>query len=298
MTDRDKTTIVVLSLFLAAAIVALTIVTVMYCLKRYNRAGRLLSTMDTTRAEDSLKIGSTLTEDTASQDIAVKQATPHKVILSMTTSPERIDKIHRLLQTIHPAMYDKIELNLPVRYKRTGKTYDIPSALATFPKLEIVRIEEDLGPVTKVLPTLMRHRDAIVISMDDDIAYSTHNIASMLDALRHYDYNCVVARSWFKKSLSNMNLPAKPDIVVRPTDKNVDIVEGYGLVAYCAWLVDAQLIESFSKLCKQCFTSDDLTISFALALHKVPRIAIDVDKASPDVTALSYGFASDALHKN
>lgn len=186
MADRDKTTILVLSLFLAAAIVALTIVTVMYCLRRYNRAGRLMSTMDTTRAEDSLKMGSTLTEETASDDIAIKNATPYKVILSMTTSPDRIDKIHRLLQTIHPEMYDKIELNLPRVYKRTGKTYTIPTALSSFPKLEIVRIEQDMGPVTKVLPALMRHKEAIVISMDDDIAYSTHNIASMLEALRHY----------------------------------------------------------------------------------------------------------------
>lgn len=86
--------------------------------------------------------------------------------------------------------------------------------------------------------------------------------------------------------------------MTRPTDKSVDIVEGYGLVGYCSWLVDTKSIEAFSQLCKQCFTSDDLTISFALAVHQVPRIAIDVDKASPDVTALSYGFASDALHKN
>jgi hypothetical protein len=83
---------------------------------------------------------------------------------------------------------------------------------------------------------------------------------------------------------------------LRPGDKLGDIVEGYALVGYPSWLVDAKAALDFSKLSKPCFQSDDLTISYALAVRGVPRINIHGDRDPPYLTALSYGLGGDALH--
>jgi len=194
-------------------------------------------------------------------------------------------------------MYEEIHLNIPQKYKRTGETYDIPVSLKSFPKLKIFQQQTDFGPVMKLLPTLLRlQHKAIVITLDDDIAYSTHDLALILEALAHYKYEAVAARGTFNHSSIDPILKQHRPVALRQGDKLRDIAEGYALVGYPSWLADAKAILDFSQLTKQCFQSDDLVISYALALHSVPRINIHANKDPPHLTALSYGLGSDALH--
>jgi hypothetical protein len=71
----------------------------------------------------------------------------------------------------------------------------VPPSLSHFPKLHIFSQPIDDGPVMKLLPTVKRLREkAIVVTLDDDTAYSTSDLAKILDALAHYKYEAVVAR--------------------------------------------------------------------------------------------------------
>lgn len=56
-------------------------------------------------------------------------------------------------------------------------------------------------------------------------------------------------------------------------------------------------MKEFSQVSKPCFQSDDLTISYSLALHNVPRIRIKQPDILPINFALTMGFQGDALHK-
>jgi len=106
----------------------------------------------------------------------------------------------------------------------------------------------------KLVPTLERTRQkAIVITLDDDTAYSTHDVALILDALSHYKYEAVVARSTFDDQVDDPVLKQHKAVALSPGDRLGDIVEGYALVGYPNWLVDHESILSFSRLSKQCF---------------------------------------------
>lgn len=99
--------------------------------------------------------------------------------LSLTTIPERL---------IHPWFYNnlknlmnlngnyKVILNVPETFKGTGEKYIIPQNVLDLQKgnLIINRIQEDYGPITKLLGTLMNNNisdDACIMICDDDIPY-------------------------------------------------------------------------------------------------------------------------------
>ena len=52
----------------------------------------------------------------------------------------------------------------------------------------------------------------------------------------------------------------------------MQVLEGYGSVAYPVELVPWKMLLEFSKLSSNCFKSDDLVISFGLAVMQVPII--------------------------
>jgi len=99
--------------------------------------------------------------------------------LSLTTIPERL---------IHPWFYNnlknlmnlngnyKVILNIPETFKGTGEKYIIPQNVLDLQKdnLIINRVQEDYGPITKLLGTLMNNNipdDACIMICDDDIPY-------------------------------------------------------------------------------------------------------------------------------
>ena len=119
-------------------------------------------------------------QDLVQQMIQWRQAHPDKkVYISLTTSPSRIKNVHKVLLHIHPGLYDAIEVHLPKQYKPTGETYGACPMLESIPKLKIIRHEVDLGPITKMIHAIKNHKaeDAIVISIDDDIALSSSRVA-------------------------------------------------------------------------------------------------------------------------
>lgn len=102
-----------------------------------------------------------------------------KIYLSLTTIPERL---------IHPWFYNnlknlmnlngnyKVILNIPETFKATGEKYIIPQNVLDLQNdnLIINKINEDYGPITKLLGTLMNDNipdDSCILICDDDIPY-------------------------------------------------------------------------------------------------------------------------------
>lgn len=94
------------------------------------------------------------------------------LVISLTTIPGRAHILPELLgsllsQTLQP---DRIELNLPIEYKMrrfgAAERKQIPSDFDVFEC-------EDLGPATKILPTLKRYEgtDQSIVYCDDDRVY-------------------------------------------------------------------------------------------------------------------------------
>ncbi len=66
------------------------------------------------------------------------------------------------------------------------------------------------------------------------------------------------------------------------------------MVAYPSWLVDDEMLLQFASSCRECFSSDDMTISLVLDARHVPRIELEYERGL--FPFLSYGLNGDALH--
>jgi hypothetical protein len=106
------------------------------------------------------------------------RARPGRAIAAFTTLPDRIHNlgptIRSLLEQSRPP--DEIVLAVPRFSLRQQRPYVIPEYLKQFPRLRILRCEQDWGPATKFIPViqeeLAQHRDRTVIMVvDDDRVY-------------------------------------------------------------------------------------------------------------------------------
>ncbi len=108
----------------------------------------------------------------------VKTPDNRKVVISLTTIPDRIDKIKPALVSLldQSRRVDEICINVPHKTLK-GKKYKIPSWLKKLDNIKVRRVEKDWGPSTKLLPTLVReNHDTIIIVTDDDVIYGSKTI--------------------------------------------------------------------------------------------------------------------------
>lgn len=112
---------------------------------------------------------------------------PFRVVVSLTTSPDRLVFVPIVLNQLDLTLVDEIALNLPRKFGRKQQTYDsIPSTIETFPKLRIYWHDVDDGPIMKILPTVERERahdpNTVCIALDDDMCYPRSLIRSLVSA--------------------------------------------------------------------------------------------------------------------
>lgn len=221
----------------------------------------------------------------------------HPVFVSLTTSPDRIDKVSHVLDTLDLTHVDRVFLVLPHRFGRTGTPYRIPRELRDHPKVEIIRIDPDLGPISKMLPAIERAASidpkAIVISVDDDIGYPRGMIPEMIYQM---------ARS--RRTVVAGSVPTIDRFGIEPArwkfrrDREGRIVEGWAGIAYRAGDVDAALLRRLSALDKHTFASDDLVISYGLAATRVKKRAVQNENFDRrHVRHFPHGMGPDALHR-
>lgn len=105
---------------------------------------------------------------------AEREGNTERIVVSLTTIPERIHKITYTIKSIlkQTRRVDEVALNLPLKTLK-GKEYTIPDILYRLPRLKIYRIDKDFGPSTKLLPTLQREgENTRIIVVDDDVVYN------------------------------------------------------------------------------------------------------------------------------
>src|SRR5580700_4297514 len=103
-----------------------------------------------------------------------------RILASMTTIPSRIDRIRPALESVigQTAAIENIEVNVPYVCARTNQSYVMPTWLERMDRVKVFRTD-DYGPITKVAPTLLRHKDeqhTYIWSVDDDIAYPSNQL--------------------------------------------------------------------------------------------------------------------------
>lgn len=232
----------------------------------------------------------------------------HKAYISLTTSPLRIKKIHEMLESLDLSHIEKVYINLPYRFGRDNSLYRIPDQLLKNPKVKILRISNDYGPITKMIPSnaVAKKHDpgSLVISVDDDIAYPKGMVNELIFQSIHHEHAVVSSSGGdFPDGNLNWDLPRFPKRAnfevpyQREQSGYVDFVEGYGAIIYRSGDIDVNFLKALSNYTKTCFVSDDLVISFALAIENIPRMNVWNKYFNRDALhPLSYGLQGDALH--
>jgi len=137
-----------------------------------------------------------------------------KIVITLTTVPERLkfepeDGFKLCLKSLCEQNYQgyEVHLNLPYVYGVTKEEYVIPEWLVQYQEqyqhLKIFRME-DMGPPTKVVPTIQREsKDTLLIVVDDDLVYHPDMVLEhvkyqnqLSDAVVLYDGRSLVPAKW------------------------------------------------------------------------------------------------------
>ena len=230
----------------------------------------------------------------------------NKVYVSLTTSPSRIERVATTLKSLNLDLIDTIFVSLPEKF-RDKETYTIPDALRNSPKVRIMQGGSDLGPIMKLLPTVLEVRrlgqpDAIVITIDDDVGYSADVLGQLL---KHAVlYNAPAGGKGMNIDFWDIRSELWPERLVRSPAcysgydvTYCDALEGYGAVAYPVRLIDVDLLKSLTLTSKACKTADDIVISYGLAKRGVPKILVGKLPFFGSIMPFDHGFGEDALHR-
>lgn len=209
----------------------------------------------------------------------------YKVVASLTTSPSRLKLLEPVIISILAQEYEpwQVEINLPQKYKNKEE-YEIPDFLLPredgtykYPNVKIFRQETDIGPATKIIPTVLRYLkdpDVYIASFDDDHKYADKIISTLLKGVKLYGPDKTYA-------IGGMDMYVGAKMTLDGTNIHstgpVDVLEGVYGVLYNPRLFEEDVEEYFNKIIKskECLTSDDLTISNYLAMKKVPIIRLN-----------------------
>jgi len=209
----------------------------------------------------------------------------NEILISLSTSPKRINNIGPLLetlsnQTIKP---NKIILNLPYLFKRTNSTFNTIPDFITNNNLIYINWCNDIGPATKIIPTvkLAKSPNSILISVDDDIEYKNTMVEILLNYSNKYPDAVITGESFMRLSNDKKIITA-------------ELVEGYSSVLYKKkHLVDLseEIIKNYPIYCK---LADDYIISNYLRKKNILIIVVNTEKPYDNIY-VSYGNNEDAL---
>jgi hypothetical protein len=197
-----------------------------------------------------------------------------KFLVSLTTTPYRINLIEPVIlnlvnQTIKA---DKIILNVPEIFYRSGEIYIIPDFLSKYP-IVINKISKDYGPATKLVGSLEyminnNYNPDYVIILDDDIKYPINLIEYYKNHEVQDSIRCITS--------FNMN----NDEIINSFNKNCGICEAFASICIKTDIIKNDFIDYINNLIinDDCKLSDDILINNYFYMNSYKVNCIDIDK--------------------
>lgn len=238
-----------------------------------------------------------------------KSTETHEIVFSFTTLPSRIKNIKPTIaslldQKIRP---DKIILNIPKFSKREKRPYLIPDFLKQCPYILINEIEEDMGPATKLLPTLnlLKETDTLIVIGDDDEVYPKQLFANYLNNQSNFKDSTMTLVGWNAPEDNNHShkkikygaigsIPNNAIEVRTPTQ--VDCVQGASTYAVRTSFFSDKLFD-YTRAPKQAFFVDDIWISGNMARDATKIFVIPASFRYARMKVPSHLVFSETLHR-
>ena len=202
------------------------------------------------------------------------------IVISLTTLSERVDRIQPTLYSLldQSVLPKKIIVWVPKYSLREQKNISVED-LPSIPLVEFRVVEHDLGPITKLIPSLLEYKadpNQQIICLDDDIIYSKKLIeAYVIESQRNPDAALAVIGYDIPASLKDKN---RFDTKVYGTDiqnlVEVDVITGYGSFMIKPSFFDPNFLQEQRP--EEAYYTDDLCISGHLAQKKVKKYIFPV----------------------
>lgn len=199
------------------------------------------------------------------------------IVISLTTIPSRVDtSLFFALENLKKMNADKIYIHVPKWSKREQKSYNfnnIKNYISSKDNIIINNIDEDYGPITKLIPLLDLEKDPnlLILLVDDDCVHHTSAIDHLLNYkhLPAYGYTSriPVFSSTKKNYIDNLQL-----IKYVQNEYIVPFIETSGLAVYkrsCFPETSKEFIEWTNTLPKDCFYVDDMVIGAWLSKNNI-----------------------------
>ncbi|MFA6408731.1 MAG: hypothetical protein WCW01_00930 [Gammaproteobacteria bacterium] len=210
-----------------------------------------------------------------------------KVIISFTTTPERIQYLDVMLKSLlsQSKRVDYIHLCLPKLY-RDQEPYTIPPHLLQSDFLKIIRSEKDFGPATKLIPTLQMHDlppDTKIVIVDDDQVYPRRHI----ERLNHWSNlypesalgmaGCLIPPNQNPSQMLTVNSDSKDTHRISASICK-DLTKSTILFGYAGYIVRPSFFDEsfydYSIAPKAAYFEDDVWVSGSLAKRGIKRYVI------------------------
>ena len=204
-----------------------------------------------------------------------------KIIVTLTTIPSRLSDrdgdmgIKACLKSLQNQNYDDFEIhfNIPNINKLTNEEYIIPDWIKDYDKIKIFRTD-DLGPATKLIPTVERLVDPedIIIVCDDDLVYHSDMIKEHVKNQSERD--CVFGYDSLGTYEPKFGDVRDHYVVSVPFEMSGKVLQHYKTISYKR----KYFKEDFFDFIKEYYSwSDDLLISAYMQKHNMPRRVMPYD---------------------
>ncbi|MCH9633324.1 MAG: hypothetical protein S4CHLAM7_00470 [Chlamydiae bacterium] len=229
-----------------------------------------------------------------------------QVLISFTTTPQRIQHITPMLESLKKQSYQgfKTILWLCHLYRRSSQKMT-PEEIPTFMHNYNVDVRfcDDFGSNTKLLPLLKSNvkDDAIIITADDDTCYPSNWVenlvqASLEDPNQAYGYRGkILNRRYFNLPfvktayLRDLSYSGSQTIMLKKTSdsKLVDILTGVWGICYRRSFFNESYFNL--NLCPSAYHNDDLWVNGHLARNQVRRVCIGNEADFSDIPMEKFG---------
>lgn len=198
-----------------------------------------------------------------------KSYRPNKIIVSLSTIPERIDIVWISIETIFRQTISPDEIILWIDEKRF-KDYSFPDSLKRQMGRGLqIRLCEDLKPHTKYYHVLKEFPGDIIITVDDDVIYPQDTISNLLDLHNQNPTAICANRVHHIQIKDNQILPYRlwiPNYKGKNNFSHLLVQTGVGGVLYPPCCLDEEVFNKsvFTEICSH---ADDIWLK-CMALKK------------------------------
>lgn len=201
-----------------------------------------------------------------------------KVVITLSTIPSRLSDtkygdmgIKSCLKSLNEQSYSNYEIhfNIPYYSSYSGEKYEIPSWIETFKKIKVFRVD-DIGPATKVVPTLQRidEPETIIIVADDDLVY--HKDMVREHSKNQTERDCVFGYDSLGTPSPVFNDKRDHFVVSVPFEVEGKIMQHYKTVSYKRRYFDDDFFSKFVGKTK----SDDVLLSAYIKKQGIKKLVM------------------------